>query len=207
MSRTLTLDEACASGVPVTIHRRALGPDADGLDGVVLATGAWTLVAALTEWAHSDGYALIRTGDVTKVRRVRKANQRFIERAAGALGAWPLPGPTVEVDLSSTHALLRAVERSGHLLAVHAEDASPGQYFPGMVEELTEEGLGLWFVDTAGRWERAPKWFTLDEITRVEVGTRYLDTLERFGDRPAFSPVDGVDVVDRADPVDRFATY
>ena len=153
MSRTLTLDEARTTGVPVTIRRRALGPRTDDVHGVVLATGAWTLVAALTEWAHADGYALIRTADVTKVRRVRRANERFIERAAGALGVWPLPFPAIEVDLSSTHGVLRAVGRSGHLLAVHAEDASPGQYFPGLVEELTGEGLGLWFVDTAGRWE------------------------------------------------------
>jgi hypothetical protein len=161
------------------------------VEGVVLATGAWTLVAALADWVHADGYVLVRTADVTRVRRVRRANQRFVERAAGALGVWPLPLPAVEVDVSSTDGMLRSIALAGSLFAVHAESASPGEYYPGVVEELTREGLGLWFVDTAGRWEAEPRWFVLEEITRVDFGTRYLDMFERFGDRRPPSPVDG----------------
>ncbi|KRD37195.1 hypothetical protein ASE27_07120 [Oerskovia sp. Root918] len=188
MSRTLSLDEARTTGAVVTIHRRTLGPDTGLLDGVVLATGVWTLVGSLADWAHADGYEVIRTEDVTKVRRLRRANQRFVERAAAGLGSWPLPRPDLAVDLTSVEDVVRSVARTSRLLAVHAEAESPGEYFPGAVGILTDEGLGLRFIDTAGRWEAAPRWFGLGEITRVSWGSRYLGAFDRFGDRPPFAP-------------------
>lgn len=188
MSRTVSLDEARTTGAVVTIHRRALGPDTDRLDGVVLATGVWTLVGSLADWAHADGYEAIRTEDVTKVRRLRRANQRLVERAAAGLGTWPLSHPDLAVDLASVEGVVRSVARTSRLLAVHVEGESPGEYFPGAVEDLTDEGLGLRFIDTAGRWEAASRWFGLDEITRVSWGSRYLDMFDRYGDRPPFEP-------------------
>lgn len=188
MSRTITLDEARTTGAVVTIHRRALGRDTDLLDGVVLATGAWTLVGSLTDVVHTDGYEAIRTDDVTRVHRARRSNQRFVERAGSGLGTWPVPLPDLAVDLASVDGVVRSVARASRLLAVQAEGASPGAYFPGAVEALTDEGLSLWFLDTAGHWEVAPKWFGLDELTRVSWGSRYLDTFDRFGDSPPFEP-------------------
>ncbi|MFD6093758.1 hypothetical protein ACFWGN_16700 [Oerskovia sp. NPDC060338] len=188
MSRTLSLDEARTMGAVVTIHRRTLGSDTDLLDGVVLETGIWTLVGSLADWAHADGYEAIRTADVTKVRRVRRANQRLVERAAAGLGTWPLARPEHAVDLASVEGVVRSVARTGRLLAVHAEVESPGEYFAGSVEDLTDEDLGLRFIDTAGRWEAAPRRFGLDEVTRVSWGSRYLGTFDRFGDRPPFEP-------------------
>ena len=190
MSRTTTLDEARTTGAVVTIHRRALGPGVDLLDGVVLATGAWTLVGALADRAHADGYEAIRTEDVTRVRRARRSDQRFVERAASGLGAWPPRLPDLDVDLASVGGVVRSVARANRVLAVHAEGTAPDECFPGAVEELTAEGLGLRFLGTAGRWERAPRWFGLDEITRVSWGSRYLDTFDRFGDRSPFAPPD-----------------
>jgi len=188
MSRTITLDEARASGAVVTVHRRSLGPETDLLDGVVLATGAWTLVGSLVDRAHADGYEVIRTDDVTRGRRARRPNQRFVERAASGLGTWPLPLPGVAVDIAAVDAVVRSLSHVGRLLAVHAEGTSPGECFPGTVAELTAEELGLWFVDTAGRWQEAPRWFGLDEVTRVSWGSRYLGTFERFGDSPPSEP-------------------
>ncbi|MBM7478662.1 hypothetical protein ACFP63_16165 [Oerskovia jenensis] len=188
MSRTISLDEARTTGVVVTVHRRTLGPDTDLLEGVVLATGHWTLVGSLADRAHTDGYEAIRTDDVTRVRRARRSDQRFVERAASGLGTWPVPLPDLAVDLASVEGVVRSVARASRLLAVHAERTSPGEYFPGAVEGLTGEGLGLWFLDTAGHWEVAPKWFGLDEITRVSWASRYLDTFDRFGDSPPFEP-------------------
>lgn len=162
--------------------RRPGGNPTDRVDGVVLGTGRWVLVGAVTDVADVDGFELVRRRDVRRVRRAAKGFRRFQRRVRSAEGLVPLPRPAVELPLDDLRDALRVLADARLLVALHVEADDPDALFPGQLVRLGKRSADLAFVRPDGRWEHGARRFRYDEITRVTVGSRYLAAFATHAD-------------------------
>ncbi|WP_431676680.1 hypothetical protein [Kitasatospora sp. KL5] len=176
------LDRAVRSGELIRIRRGIRG--ADRIEGfAVAATPGWTLLAVCTD-IQLDGFAAVRTADITEVRR-RGGDTCLTVRALRRRGQWPvrLPGPALPLD--GLTGLLEAAGRGFGLVAVSRERQAPDACWIGAVAELRPKSLRLHEVDTDAHWHTGVSKFRFKDITRVDFGGRYERTLREFaGPRP-----------------------
>ncbi|MFD5618912.1 hypothetical protein [Streptomyces yangpuensis] len=178
-NKTVTrLDEAMSSGTLVRVHRSSIR-DADRLDGFVVGLGAeWTVLALCTD-LRLDGWAAVRTADVTRVRR-RGDEDCLTARVLRRRGRWPVRGPEPALPLDGLPALARAASREFGLVSLHVERHAPDACWIGEVVEVRPKSLRLREIDTEARWRPAPSKFRFEDVTRVDFGGRYERTLLEF---------------------------
>ncbi|MFC9331067.1 hypothetical protein [Kitasatospora sp. NPDC057015] len=180
------LDRALRTGTPVRIHRSI--PDADLIDGFVVAAGAcWTLLATCED-LHRDGWTALRTADITKVKRTGDARSLTV-RVLARRGQWPVQPPDLPLeDLSrdGLAALAGAASRRFGLIALHRELLRPDVCWIGAVTGLRPKSLRLHEVGIEARWLPEPSRFRRRDITRIGFEGRYERTLAEFaGPLPA----------------------
>lgn len=172
------LDEAVTTGRPVRLDRAGIR-DAERLDGfVVAAHPEWTLLARCTD-LRLDGWAAVRTGDVTAVRR-RGDEDCLTVRALSRRGQWPVRAPEPALPLDDLPALAQAASQAFGLISVHLERHAPEACWVGEVAETRPKSLRLREIDPEARWHRKPSKFPYEHITRVDFGALYERTLLEF---------------------------
>ncbi|MFJ6782712.1 hypothetical protein [Streptomyces yangpuensis] len=176
------LDEALSSGTLVRVHRSSIR-DADRLDGFVVGRGAeWTLLALCTD-LRLNGWAAVRTADVTKVRRRGDKGgdeDCLTVRVLRRRGRWPVCGPEPALPLDGLPALARAASRDFGLVSLHVERHAPDACWIGEVTDVRQKSLRLREIDTEARWRPAPSKFRFEDVTRLDFGGRYERTLLEF---------------------------
>ncbi|MFF8830923.1 hypothetical protein [Streptomyces sp. NPDC015131] len=176
------LDKAVRTGRLVRLHRSI--PDAERLEGFVVGTGpAWTLLAVCSD-IRLDGWAAVRTPDITKVRR-RGDETSLTVRALRRSGQWPVRMPDPAVELDDLPALVRSAGEGFGLVAVHAEHRDPDCCWIGAPVRLRRASLRLREVDPDARWSDEPTTFRFRDITRVDFGDHYARVLREFAGTPA----------------------
>ncbi|MEV8533825.1 hypothetical protein [Streptomyces sp. NPDC051211] len=171
------LDEAVGSGALVRLRRSM--PGAERLEGFVVGTGTeWTLMAVCKD-IQLDGWAAVRTADITKVRR-RGDETCLTVRALRRRGEWPVRAPVPAVPLDGLPALADAASRGFGLISLHAERQVPDACWIGEVTELRPKSLRIREVDTEAQWRSTPSRFRFKDVTRVDFGGRYEQTLREF---------------------------
>ncbi|WP_030722071.1 hypothetical protein [Streptomyces sp. NRRL S-237] len=172
------LSEAVSSGAPVRVHRSAIR-GADRLDGfVVAASAAWTLIALCSD-VQLDGWAAVRTADVTKVGR-RGGTDCLTVRALRRRGHWPARAPEPELALDRLADLAQGASRAFGLVSLHVERDAPNACWIGEVAAVRPKSLRLREVDTEARWRAGLSKFPFEDVTRVGFGGRYERTLLEF---------------------------
>jgi len=68
------------------------------------------------------------------------------------------------------------------LVGVHEEGRSTGPVRIGRYAGLDRKHLKLHQIDAAGRWDAKVTSIRIPKVTRVTVGGRYQEALDRFGD-------------------------
>lgn len=176
------LERAAQRGRYVRVHRWI--PGAESLNGFVLGVGDTWTVLALCEDLALNGYAILRTDDIS---RVRKREDVLTMRVLQERGEWPLASPLAEADLVDERSLLQACARLPGLVCVSMERKSKwvDACWIGVVLGLGHRSLRLHQVSPQARWHRRPSKFRLDAITAVSFGGNYERILEEFaGERP-----------------------
>ncbi|PBC67421.1 hypothetical protein BX265_8023 [Streptomyces sp. TLI_235] len=181
------LDTAVRTGELVRIRRHIRG--ADRIEGFVVAVGpAWTLLASCTD-TRLDGWTAVRTADIATVRH-RGDETCLTVRALRRRGRWPVRPPAPEVPLDELPDLVAAACRGFGLVALHLERHRTDTCWIGTLTEVRRKSLRLHEVDPAARWHRSPTKFRFKDITRVDFGGHYEQTLDEFaGPRPGAEPL------------------
>ncbi|MFJ3830109.1 hypothetical protein ACIPWI_19365 [Streptomyces sp. NPDC090046] len=172
------LDEAVSSGALVRVHRSGIR-DADRLDGFVVGTSAaWTLIALCSD-VQLDGWAAVRTADISKVRR-RGGEDSLTVRALRRRGLWPARAPQPELALDGLAELAEGASGAFGLVSVHVERHAPDACWIGEVGAVRPKSLRLREVDPDARWQPKPSKFPFKYVTRLGFGGRYERTLLEF---------------------------
>ncbi len=148
--------------------------------GVVLAAGCrWALVAEVADDGFLDGLTAIR---VKGIRRVRPATG-FARLVAPTQPGWP-PAAPEGLLLDRTRDVLRTLVAEGRLVAVEQERRHRDVMWVGIVDEVADGMLWLVEVRSDGSWHDRPLGYRLRHLTKVSVGTRYLDALASVSPPP-----------------------
>ncbi|MGZ9935769.1 hypothetical protein ACXNSR_38495 [Streptomyces sp. NC-S4] len=172
------LAEALSSGIPVRVHRSAIR-GADRLDGFVVGTSAaWTLIALCSD-LRLDGWAAVRTADITKVGW-RGGPDCLTVRALRRRGRWPARAPEPAPVLDGPADLAVGASRTFGLVSLHVERVAPDACWIGEVAAVRPKSLRLREIDTEARWSPNLSKFPFRAVTRVGFGGRYERTLLEF---------------------------
>lgn len=179
------LRAAYASGGRVKVLRDRLYDDVDVLRGTVVAVGReWFMIAIYDDSVYFEGWDVARIADVTAVEVEPDDFQAYARRAAVESLAMPaVPLELLEaLTLPALEVARRIIERSG-LIGVYVEsDDDPDVLFIGRHTTGPDDDIWILEIDVAGVWHDEPSSFDPDEITRLTIGGRYQDALERYGD-------------------------
>ncbi|SDK91857.1 hypothetical protein [Streptomyces indicus] len=158
------------------VERSAL-VGADELQGFVVGTDReWTLLAVADTMAL-DGFAALRTRDISAVRR-RSAARDLMGRWLRRHGPWPPPGPVGGAfPLGAARTVVEAAAQRYGLVSLFGEDMDPDVVTIGVPRSYGKRKLGLLEVDSRARWEREVTKVPYEEITRVDFGDRYNSVL------------------------------
>ena len=173
------LQEAEADLAPVSVRRGKY----ETVDGYVVDVGDdWVVIAATSQVVYRDGWEVVRVCDISGVRIASRKARRYSDRAIAGLGT-PVSKPAgLHVVGKGRKSVLRDVLNSAPVVTVHSEKKHPATVWVGHVLGFRGKRFALQFIDANGVWETGDRRFTLSEITRVTIGGRYNDALERFGE-------------------------
>ena len=127
---------------------------------------------------HLDGYALLRVGDIARVRRGQ--SERFFARMLRQEGVSKLVGIAHELQLSDVNSALASLKAQKKLLTVECEAPDVGEYYAGRVQRLTASTASLHTFDACGKWGAQPTRVVFDAISLVTWDNEYLSVFERY---------------------------
>ena len=154
--------------------KRSTGDSIDGF--IVGVTPRWTAMAVLADTIDLDGYALIRTPSVRRIKPLERRAQ-FVRDVLQARDQWP-PKPLCPLEEANDETLIRVLSTSFPLMSVYTEGEHPDECYIGRAREVTTETVTLDEVDPSGRWLLAPTTYRLAKVTRIGVGGRYEEALQ-----------------------------
>lgn len=147
-------------------------------DGFVIAmTGDWVVLHSL-DGVYLDGIVMLRRQDISRVlfrdddayhhRAIAASGEKVTEFTCGDGGGAP--------------ELLSAADDRADIVAVHFEVLEGEPLIVGRLIDLRKKSFDLHFVGRDGVWvDDVDRWRYRD-LTRIEVGGRYLDALNKFAD-------------------------
>ncbi|WP_199549907.1 hypothetical protein [Streptomyces sp. N35] len=180
--RQRLLQRAVDEFLVVRVERDGLVPG-EPLVGFALASGRdWTLLRVITD-SMSDGYALVRTRDLTDVRTrgKRDVDRRWTKKH----GTWPPPPPAGgPFALGGTRELVARVAAAYPLVTVFQEELDPDIALIGKVTSLGKNSLRLQEIDSTAEWRRTTTKLRYEEITRLDFADHYNGVLLDLGGEP-----------------------
>jgi hypothetical protein len=155
--------------------KRSPGTDIDGF--VVAATDAWTAIAVCADTIDLDGYAVVRTKGIRRLKRLDR-RMAFVESVLRARNEWPpRPAMTLETTMLD-HEIIAALAAAFPLTSLYTEGKRLTECYIGQLREGNAETITLLQVDKAGLWDSDPTKYRLADVTRIDVGGRYEDALQ-----------------------------
>ncbi|MER7174901.1 hypothetical protein [Streptomyces mesophilus] len=163
----------------VRVERDGLVPD-ESLQGFALASDRdWTLLLVLTD-SMADGYALVRTRDLTDVRT--RGRRDVDRRWAKQHGTWPPPPPADgSFALGGTRELVAQIAAAHTLVTVFQEALDPDIALIGKVASQGKRSLRLQEIDSTAEWRRTTTKLRHEDITRIDFADHYGRVLTDLG--------------------------
>jgi hypothetical protein len=184
-------------GTPVRIDRDDLDDESYSEGLVVDVSPRLVLLNRITDAAALDGFEVLRLEDVTKVTTEWQA-RRFVERALELKGQ-ARKTPAGPIDLAGMREAVVSANATYPLVVIDREDDPLlGDTAVGRIREEVHGGFRLHWMTPAARWEWDGTPYRWAEVTRLQFGNEYEQTLamvaEADGSRPAEHPRDGLDL-------------
>lgn len=148
------------------------------IDGFVIGlSDDWIILHVLNNGVYLDDLVFLRLQDVSRVRF--RDDDPYHYRAIADLGKdvaeLDYDGPFTPVDL------LREASRRADIFAVYAE-VLVDDLFIGTPVDFRKKSLDFHYVGRDGVWAREVDRIKYRDITRIDVGGRYLEALNRYAD-------------------------
>jgi len=121
-----------------------------------------------------DGYCVMRQEDILVVRR-RFKKRTLIQAALRIKSQEPKLIP--ELALNSMRSAAESAQQNFGVLVIHREKVQPGEVEVGSLRLTTERTYVLRWLSTVARWESDDRCFRYRDITLLEFGTEYDQTL------------------------------
>lgn len=148
---------------------------------VVGLTPEWVALQTIADGVHFDGFSFYRLSEVDEVYAgAGAAGNAYLQRAIDELGRPPVPFrfPTD----ATVRDLLAIGSQSSALMWVTVEDGDDETYAVGKLRELHDTGFNFQHIEANGVWYDHIDSWEYENVTSVDICTRYLDALARFGD-------------------------
>ncbi|KAA1376342.1 hypothetical protein [Aeromicrobium fastidiosum] len=147
-------------------------------DGFVLAlTDDWVVLHSL-DGVYLDGIVMLRLRDISRV--LFRDDDAYHHRAIAALGE-TVTEFTCDDDVSVSDLLVLASARDG-IFTFYCEVLEDEPLIIGRLIELRKKSFDIHYVGRDGEWAPEIERWKYRDVTRIEVGGRYLDALNRFAD-------------------------
>jgi hypothetical protein len=177
------LEHAARKGSLVKVSRCIR--DVEPITCFVLGVGAeWTLLA-WCEDHRPDGFSVVRTTDISRVRKIG-GQKSLTVRVLSSRAQWPIASPQESAYLDDSRKLLASAARTHGLVVVNKEREATDVCWVGEPLRTGRRFLTLHKVSPSARWHRKPSRFRLETITQIGFGGHYEETLREFaGPRPS----------------------
>ncbi|MDF9715685.1 hypothetical protein INN71_09725 [Nocardioides sp. ChNu-153] len=152
---------------------------------VVTLTDDWVVLHELADGVHLDDLVMLRLSDVSRVwfRDDDPYHHRAINGLGSTVATFECPPEAGLIDM------LNAAAFKADIFAIRMETLRDEPLAIGRLVKLGKKRLTLHFVGRDGVWAPETERWRHRDITRIEVGGRYLDALNRFADPyPAAEP-------------------
>ncbi|MBA3021924.1 hypothetical protein [Propionicimonas sp.] len=150
-------------------------PYSERLDGFVTGIGTdWIAVAQHRDSGSYDGWCVVRLKDIQAVR-IEPDQDCFEIRALKAWEQWP--PPAVALDLDGLGGLVASANEIRPIISVFTEFDRPDSCWIGAVRSLEADTLRLSEITVKAAWEGEPRHFDVEDITRIDIGGGYEDSL------------------------------
>jgi len=181
-------------GTPVRIERDDLDEDGYSVGFVVDVSRKLVLLNQVSNRVHLDGFEVLRLADVTRVV-TEWPSRRFVERALELKGQTPKT-PAGPIDLAGMREAVVSANAAYRLIVIDREEDWGGETAVGRIREEARGGFQLHWITPGARWRWDGTPYQWKEITRLEFGNEYEETLamvaDADGSRPAEHPGDGI---------------
>lgn len=125
-----------------------------------------------------DGYAAMRTGDITMVEQMD--DSAFCRRALEGEGVYQAIA-ALGFDCKNWQGLLSGIrKRFGGWVSVVCEGEEEPLYYVGKILSVDTRYLNLRIVDADGTWHVDPVSIPLDDLTLAGFGDRYLGVFMKY---------------------------
>ena len=157
----------------VSITRKAFD-DSPWYGLVVGDSELYVVVQNVSDRYDLDGYRVFRKKDITAMDESFEKRE-LIQAALEIKGLAPLPpGP---LELSSMRALMESAQQKFGALVINREKLHPGEVEVGTVRMTSEKAYVLRWLTPDAEWENDDRPFRYQDITMLEFGGEYEQTL------------------------------
>ena len=148
-------------------------------DGFVIAlTNDWVVMHALDAAVYLDEIVMLRLQDISRVWF--RDDDAYHHRAVTALGE-RVASFDCEADLSAPD-LIKSASALASIIATHFEVLDGEPLSIGRPLTLRNKSFDMHYVGRDGIWSPHVERWKYRQVTRIEVGGRYLSALNRFAD-------------------------
>lgn len=173
---------------------------------VVDVSGIAVLLNKVSDRIDLDGFEVLRLADVTSCAR-RFPESGFYRRALELKGIQPQL-PVAPIDLSTVRTAIRSINEHYPLVVIHREAIEPDECAIGRLALEGEASFTLRWMTPVAKWVADRRRYRYRDITRVEFGSEYENTLALVAGLPVRA-VRGVSRMNSStgptepDPIDR----
>ncbi|MDT9592633.1 hypothetical protein RDV89_06125 [Nocardioides zeae] len=171
------LASSLSEGRIVTVVRDGL--DLERTDGLVVALADdWVVVHELSDGVHLDTVVALRLNEVSRIWF--RDDDAYHHRALQGLGRKPAVFSCAD-DVDAAGLLALAADKAD-LVSIHFEELDDEPLALGRLLELRTKKFTLHYLGRDGVWAPQTEDWRFRDVTRIEIGGRYLDALSRFAD-------------------------
>lgn len=171
------LGQSLTNGRIATVVRGAF--DIDMTDGFVIGlTNEWVVMHTLDAGVYLDEIVMLRLEDVSEVWF--RDDDAYHRRATAALGE-RVASFDCDADVSAAD-LIKAVSARADIFSLYFEVLDGEPLFIGRLIKLRNKSFDMHYLGRDGVWAREAERWKYRHVTRIEVGGRYLNALNRFAD-------------------------
>jgi hypothetical protein len=141
---------------------------------VVAESAALLVIHRVSDRYDLDGYCAFPLGDVTSISESFKKRDLY-QRAMQVKSQ--VPAALQKVEFSSMRTLMESAQDGFGALVISREKVEPGEVEVGTIRMTSEETYVLRWLTADAEWENDDRPFRYRDITKLEFGSEYEQTL------------------------------
>jgi hypothetical protein len=152
-------------------------PPLDSVIGVLLVDApGLVVVSEISGSLDPDGYCFLPKSDLVEI----EDDFEHLDFHVAAASVWDRVEPDIPgLDLQGGYfELMQSMSREQSLIAIYPEVSDPDICFVGTVRRVLSDRIGFTNLSSKGVWVPETQTIKIGEITKIELSTRYLRSLQ-----------------------------